>query len=173
MNIEPSGQLRQGLSAFDRGQCLLGLKCRRMIAAGSFRDDPSPFQAIPSLVVDGVPTYPVVSRSGASSTLLAFLVRKVFSSSWPACSTGAMHARSCLCGTCRGTPRTSQVGSATTSHRSWHAGAGAPKQAPLACQPVEQGDRYSFCNCLLRHKFGYRHAPMVVATFWIFCEFHQ
>src|ERR1019366_2859860 len=67
MNIEPRGQLHQGLFALDRSQCHFGLKYRRMIAAGSLRHGSPSFQAISSLVMDGVATYPVASRSGASS----------------------------------------------------------------------------------------------------------
>jgi hypothetical protein len=81
MHIEPSGQLRQGLFALDRSHCHFGLECRRMIAAGSLRHKSPSFQAISSLGLDGVATYPVVSRSGASSvasvarfTLFGFLV---------------------------------------------------------------------------------------------------
>src|ERR1700682_5222198 len=68
MNIEPRGQLRQGLFALDRSQCHFGFKCRRMIAAGSLRHGSPSFQAISSPVMSGVAAYPVVSRSGASST---------------------------------------------------------------------------------------------------------
>src|SRR5271155_1904182 len=67
MNIEPRSQLRQGLFALDRSHCHFGLECRRMIAAGSLRHKSPSFQAISSLGLDGVATYPVVSRSGASS----------------------------------------------------------------------------------------------------------
>src|SRR5271155_871867 len=69
MNIVPRSQLRQGLFALDRSHCHFGLKCRRMIAAGSLRHISPSFQAISSLGLDGVATYPVVSRSGASSNL--------------------------------------------------------------------------------------------------------
>ncbi len=64
MNIVPSGQLRQGLVALDRRQCHFGFKFRRMIAAGSLRLGSPSFQAIPSLVMDRVATYSVVSKSG-------------------------------------------------------------------------------------------------------------
>src|SRR5271168_3855905 len=70
MNIEPSGQLRQGLFALDRSQCHFGFKCRRMIAAGSLRHGSPSFQAISSPVMNGVATYPVVSKSGSSSNWL-------------------------------------------------------------------------------------------------------
>src|SRR5258708_39112110 len=67
MNIEPSGQLRQGPFALDRSQCHFGFKCRRMIAAGSLRHGSPSFQAISSPVMNGVATYPVVLKSGSSS----------------------------------------------------------------------------------------------------------
>src|SRR5258708_15511395 len=69
MNIEPRGQLRQGLFALDRSQCHFGLKCRRMIAAGSLRHGSPSFQAISSPVMNGVSTYPLVSKSGSSSDI--------------------------------------------------------------------------------------------------------
>src|SRR5450755_3909908 len=68
MNIEPRGQLHQSLFALDRSQCHFGLKYRRMIAAGSLRHGSPSFQAISSLVMNGVATYPVASKSGSSSS---------------------------------------------------------------------------------------------------------
>jgi hypothetical protein len=71
MNIEPRGQLRQGLFALDRSQCHFGLKCRRMIAAGSFRHGSPSFQAISSLVMDGVATYfPLSQEAGPALAML-------------------------------------------------------------------------------------------------------
>ncbi len=54
----------------------LCLKCRRMIAAGSFRHESPSFRAISSLGLDGVITYPGVLRSGSSS--VAALADEVF-----------------------------------------------------------------------------------------------